>query len=97
MESMETGNAEKGTGAGLLISEADSRRQALRALSLSNGQASRAPRRLVDRALRQMERGSVRVLGMVLNRVPERSSAYGSDYGGSYRYQSKSGGEDGKA
>ena len=69
----------------------------LRVASLLDGvlfvvQAERTPRRLVDRALRQMERGSVKVLGLVLNRVPERSSAYGSYYGGAYRYSSKSGG-----
>ncbi len=52
-------------------------------------QAERAPRRLVMRALRQMERGSVRVLGMILNRVTQRSSVYGSYYGSHYKTNNK--------
>jgi capsular exopolysaccharide synthesis family protein len=59
-------------------------------------QAESAPKTLIRRALDQMTRGSVKVLGLVLNRVPERTSSYGSYYGGGYGYYSKKAGKDGK-
>ena len=59
-------------------------------------QAERAPKRLITRALNQMGRGGVKVMGMVFNRVPKRAAAYGSYYGEGYGYYSKKAGKEWK-